>query len=76
MKVLQRRLGKLEESFSPAIETLEMKRLRERIEAGRRRVATLCGERPALTLCPREWGVREVLLAGRQRARCATSEAQ
>jgi hypothetical protein len=76
MKLIHRRLGKLEEKFGPPIETFEMKRLRERIEAGRRRVAELCGERPAPILYPREWGVREVLLAGRQRARCATSEAQ
>ncbi len=39
MKVMIRRLRRLEERFGPPVETEFTRRLRERIEAGRRRVA-------------------------------------
>ena len=39
MKSISRRIRRLEERFGPAVETAFSRRLRERIEAGRRRVA-------------------------------------
>ena len=39
MKSIIRRLRKLEDRFGPPVETASTRRLRERIEAGRRRVA-------------------------------------
>jgi len=39
MKNISRRIRKLEERFGPPVETEFTRRLRERIEAGRRRVA-------------------------------------
>ena len=50
MKSTDRRLRKLEDRFGPAIETGFSRRLRERIEAARRRLArpaAECGETPA-----------------------------
>ena len=46
MKSISRRIRRLEERFGPAVETAFSRRLRERIEAGRRRLAEAkeCGE--------------------------------
>jgi hypothetical protein len=73
MKAVLARLNKLEQRFSPPADTFEMQRLRERLEAARRRVAGALGERPNPVPIPRDWGITEILLAGRQRARDADS---
>ena len=39
MKGIIRRIPRLEQRFGPAVETVFSRRLRERLEAGRRRVA-------------------------------------
>ena len=79
MKAISRRLRKLEDRFIPAAETEANRRLRQRLEAARRRL----GDSPAAAIRPLGYptegrqireslGINtivEILHAGRQRAR-------
>jgi len=56
MKLVSRRLRRLEERFGPAIETEFTRRLRERIEAGRRRVAVAAAQVQQGQLCQPDAG--------------------
>lgn len=71
MKAICRRLGKLEESIAPPIESFEMKRLRERLEAARKRMVTFGSDRheTVAQTYSRDWGIAEILQEGRQRVR-------
>jgi len=68
--VIQRRLSKLESAFLPPADSWETQRLRERMEAGQKRVAALYGEGylPRAESVP-NLTVVERLQAGRPRAR-------
>ena len=79
MRTIIRRLRRLEDRFGPPVETEFSRRLRERIEAARRRLAEyeakdgrVCNagarEREDLS----GLSVEQILLRGRERARLAT----
>lgn len=67
MKAMIRRLVKLEAAFGPEIETPETRRLRQRIEEGRRRVAAMRGEPAVRSSFDPHLGLEELLQAGRMR---------
>jgi hypothetical protein len=74
MKAITRRLRKLEDRFGPPVETESSRRLRERLEAGRRRVAELRGrpvqapQRQNVTnVRPSMEAIVKILQSGRQR---------
>ena len=80
MKTINRRLRKLEEGFGLVPETEDDRRLRERLEAGRRRVAEArargeCGGpvgeaiRSETVNLRRGMTVVDILILGRERAR-------
>jgi len=70
MRVIQRRLSKLESAFLPPADSWETQRLRERMEAGRRRVAVVYGDQYLAVPVPvPHLSVVERLQAGRLRAR-------
>ena len=70
MKTLDRRLSKLEATLLPQPETWQMQLLRERMEAGRKRVAAFYGgSAPAWTVeFSRHLSIADRLQAGRMRA--------
>jgi hypothetical protein len=83
MKSISRRIRRLEERLGPSVETRFWRRLRERLEAGRRRVAQSredSGE--PLDGVRKEWGdlsgltVNEILHRGRLRAASQSQEIQ
>ena len=81
MNTISRRLRKLEDILGPPIETEFSRLLRERLEAGRRRVAELRGEpvevRRHEHLAHAPTGIQtivEILQSGRRRARLSGAE--
>ena len=79
MKSISRRIRRLEESFGPPVETEFARRLRERIEAGRRRVAQWRA-REGISVSDQERenlsGLTETEILHRGRARVARAKAE
>ncbi len=68
MKMIGRRLSKLERRFGPEIETIQTRRLRERLAAARRRMAAMFGDTAPPMNCDPCVGLVERLHAGRSRS--------
>ncbi len=69
MKAIGRRLNKLEVTLLPQPETRQMQQLKVRIEAGRKRVAAVYGERAPLPIAiPRPLDHRDVTIFDRLHA--------